>query len=246
MPKPRQRVATGLKISDIMDMPISKLSQYTPKQQREIISRLGSAANKRLKTLQKQDIYNSAVSKLEKSGGKISVRGKTGDDLLKEYVRAREFLSNKFSSATYWKKTIKKLEKSPQLQGMKKPKKDEYIYDENIDEDIPDNIYVDESTNNNYIPVSQLFGLYDAARETNPEILNKLNKYELMKYIEFLSQVEGITDSDEMNERIIKFAESELQKQEYEMNELNTRFSQSIEYDINNIPQRMNRKRKHI
>lgn len=108
MPKPRQRIATGLKISDIMDMPISKLSQYTPKQQREIISRLASAANKRLKTLQKQDIYNSAVSRLEKSGGKISVRGKSGDELIKEFVRAREFLSNKFSSATYWKKDNKK------------------------------------------------------------------------------------------------------------------------------------------
>lgn len=112
---------------------------------------------------------------------------------------------------------------------------------------LDDNIYADDTTDNDYISVSKLFGLYDTVRETNPEIVNKLNKYELMKYIEFLAQVEGITEPEEMNERIIKFAKSELQKQEYEMNELNTRFSQSIEYDVyNDIPNRMNRKRKHI
>lgn len=82
---PRSRIASGMTINDIMEMSMSKFEQYTPTQQREITSRLASAANKRLRTLQKSDIENPATLRLNMSGGKISVRGKSGDELKQEF-----------------------------------------------------------------------------------------------------------------------------------------------------------------
>lgn len=96
-------------INDIMKMSMSKFEQYTPIQQREITSRLASAANKRLRTLQKSDIENPATIRLNMSGGKISVRGKSGDELKQEFFRAKQFLQSKFSKKSEWKKFEKKI-----------------------------------------------------------------------------------------------------------------------------------------
>lgn len=96
-------------INDIMKMSMSKFEQYTPTQQREITSRLASAANKRLRTLQKSDIENPATIRLNMSGGKISVRGKSGDELKQEFFRAKQFLQSKFSKKSEWKKFEKKI-----------------------------------------------------------------------------------------------------------------------------------------
>lgn len=96
-------------INDIMEMSMSKFEQYTPTQQREITSRLASAANKRLRTLQKSDIENPATLRLNMSGGKISVRGKSGDELKQEFFRAKQFLQSKFSKKSEWKKFEKKI-----------------------------------------------------------------------------------------------------------------------------------------
>lgn len=106
---PRSRIASGMTINDIMKMSMSKFEQYTPTQQREITSRLASAANKRLRTLQKSDIENPATIRLNMSGGKISVRGKSGDELKQEFFRAKQFLQSKFSKKSEWKKFEKKI-----------------------------------------------------------------------------------------------------------------------------------------
>lgn len=100
----RERIATGMSISDIMDMSISKFESYTPKQQREITSRLASAANKRLRNLEKSGIENPTTIRLNLSGGKISVKGKSGDELKQEFFRAKQFLGSKLSSKKEWKK----------------------------------------------------------------------------------------------------------------------------------------------
>ena len=212
MPKARSRIATGLSVSDIMNMPISKLSTYTPTQQREIVSRVASAANKRLRNLEKQNISNPATRKLNASGGKISVRGKTGDDLIKEFNRARDFMKNRFSSAKEWKKTVKKLSQSEQLQG------------------IPEH------------EIGEVFDYYDIARETDPNVVNELSKYELMDYIDGLIQIEGLTDPYEINRRVLQYAQAEHDRRERESKELNRRFSSGLEYDV---PERLQKKRKN-
>ena len=100
----RNRVSSGLTIKDIQSMSMDKFQKYTPSQQRELVSRLASAGNKRLKTLEKSGIQTPATIKLGLSGGKLSVKGKTGDELIKEFYRAKNFLNSPTSTKTGWKK----------------------------------------------------------------------------------------------------------------------------------------------
>lgn len=207
----RKRIATGLSVNEILNMPISKLSGYTTTEQRELISRVASAANKRLNVLSKQGIENSATLRLDLSGGKISVRGKSGDELIKEYIRARDFMRNKFSKSSEWKKTIKNIsKKSDSMKGI--PEKD----------------------------VSQAFGYYEILREMEPEIVNKINKYEYMDYVSGILLYEP-ENRDEVIRKSLDWIHSEYKRAEREYNSMSSRFGDAIEYDI---PPRLERKKK--
>lgn len=105
----RERIATGLKVDEIIKMPLSKYSEYTEKQQKEIASRLISAANKRIKKFEVKGETSPALRKLNESGGKLSVKGKSGDEIINEFIRARDFLKNRFSKISEYNKVIKKL-----------------------------------------------------------------------------------------------------------------------------------------
>lgn len=199
----RKRAASGLTIENIMSMPISKLENMSLKEQREFVSRLGSAANKRLVNLQKNDIYNSAVRRLELGGGKISVRGKNKDDLTKEFIRARDFLKNKFSSASNWKKTIRNIAKKSDYEGI---------------------------TGSDTSDLSKAFSIYDVLREIEPEITKRANKYELTSYIKSIMYLFDSTES--IIDRSISWLQERSDKLQNDYENNTSRFSDSIEYDI--------------
>ena len=205
----RNRIATGLTIENIMKMPISKIQSYSPTAQREIVSRLVSAGNKRLRTLEKKDINNAATLRLYNSGGKLSVKGKSEDELIKEYIRARDFLQNKFSKVSEWNKTVKNLMKNETLSKM------------------------DEKD------VSQAFSYYESLREMNPAIVNRINEYQLLDYIEEL--IMDDTPREEIINKSIKWVNDEYKRTRDEYNRTITRFTDSLEYDI---PERINKRKK--
>ena len=205
----RNRIATGLSIEKILKMPISKIQSYSPTAQREIVSRLVSAGNKRLRTLEKKDINNAATLRLYNSGGKLSVKGKSDDELIKEYIRARDFLQNKFSKVSEWNKTIKNLMKNDTLSKMEE--KD----------------------------VSQAFSYYESLREMNPIIVNRINEYQLLDYIEEL--IMDDTPREEIINKSLKWVNDEYKRTRDEYNRTTTRFTDSLEYDI---PDRLNKRKK--
>ena len=205
----RNRIATGLSIENILKMPISKIQSYSPTAQREIVSRLVSAGNKRLRTLEKKDINNAATLRLYNSGGKLSVKGKSEDELIKEYIRARDFLQNKFSKVSEWNKTVKNLMKNETLSKM--GEKD----------------------------VSQAFSYYESLREMNPAIVNRINEYQLLDYIEEL--IMDDTPREEIINKSIKWVNDEYKRTRDEYNRTTTRFTDSLEYDI---PERINKRKK--
>lgn len=205
----RNRIATGLTIENILKMPISKIQSYSPTAQREIVSRLVSAGNKRLRTLEKKDINNAATLRLYNSGGKLSVKGKSEDELIKEYIRARDFLQNKFSKVSEWNKTVKNLMKNETLSKM--GEKD----------------------------VSQAFSYYESLREMNPAIVNRINEYQLLDYIEEL--IMDDTPREEIINKSIKWVNDEYKRTRDEYNRTTTRFTDSLEYDI---PERINKRKK--
>lgn len=106
----KRGIASGKSIKDIMSMSMSEFESYSTAEQREITSRLASAANKRLKRLTDSGIVNPATIRLDTSGGKISVKGKSGEELQDEFFRAKKFLKSNFSSKKEWKKFESKVE----------------------------------------------------------------------------------------------------------------------------------------
>lgn len=78
---------------------------------RKEVSRLNSMANKRLRRLEGSDFKNSpAYRKWLKEGGEyFSIRGKTQQDVWKEYYRVSDFLDSKTSSITGTKEVLKNI-----------------------------------------------------------------------------------------------------------------------------------------
>lgn len=90
----------GYSINDIMDMGIEEFSNLTKPQLREAVSRLASAANKRLKRVSKDDIVSPAQIEAVASGGKFSTMGKSEIELQVEFRRVSNFLRDKTSTVT--------------------------------------------------------------------------------------------------------------------------------------------------
>lgn len=81
---------------------------------RKAISSMGSAANKRLKRMEEKGIYFGDEIGPDVSSGvrKFSVRGKTLDELKREFKRVRNFLDNPQSSLTGMKKVFRDFKKT--------------------------------------------------------------------------------------------------------------------------------------
>lgn len=155
----RNRVSSGLTIKDIQKMSMDKFQKYTPAQQRELVSRLASAGNKRLSNLKKTGIETPATIKLNLSGGKLSVKGKSGDELIKEFYRAKNFLNSPTSTKTGWKKTKQEIQKTVSDIGK---------------------IYKGMDYNE---AIANAFAYYDALSEIDPTLTMNRDKYKVTEKI---------------------------------------------------------------
>lgn len=83
-----------MKISDI-NYTINQLQSLSRLDIAKIVSKLASAANKRLKRIELASLedYSSAYRYVKSSGGKFSVKGKSKEELLLEYKRVKGYLS---------------------------------------------------------------------------------------------------------------------------------------------------------
>ena len=91
----------GLSIQDIIDMDWRDINKLNERELRELSMRLNSAANKRLRRLEKSDMdeWSPAYSHIKKSGGDFSVKGKDTKVAIKnEIQRASDFLRSKTST----------------------------------------------------------------------------------------------------------------------------------------------------
>lgn len=91
----------GLSIQDIIDMDWRDINKLNERELRELSMRLNSAANKRLRRLEKSgmDEWSPAYSHIKKSGGDFSVKGKDTKVAIKnEIQRASDFLRAKTST----------------------------------------------------------------------------------------------------------------------------------------------------
>ena len=92
---------TGLSINDIMGMDWAVINKLSEKDLRALSSRLNSAANKRLKRIEKSGVekYSPAHAHVMEKG-KFSTKGKDATALKNEIQRATGFLSAKTGSVS--------------------------------------------------------------------------------------------------------------------------------------------------
>lgn len=83
-------------IKDIIDMNTSDLKGLSVGDIKKLTTKMGSAVNKRVKRSNEAGKTTPAIRSLEKSGGKISVKGiTTRAEAVKEFRRAQKFLTSK-------------------------------------------------------------------------------------------------------------------------------------------------------
>lgn len=95
----------GLKISDILNMDWSDLNAFTAKELKQLTSRLVSAANKRVRNLEKSELGTSspAYQTVAKRGRLFSVKGKNVNQVRNEFKLTSNFLKMKTSTVSGWK-----------------------------------------------------------------------------------------------------------------------------------------------
>ena len=211
----RNRVSSGLTIQDIMSMDMKKFESYSLKEQREITSRLASAANKRLKTFERKEIVNPAVLKIQMEGGKISVKNKNPDELKEEYFRAKAFLKSKFSTQKGYKQYMEKLNDSLNIdsKGIYKGMNASLLY-------------------------STAFAYYDALQDISPSIQNVKDKYKIAnKIAEFMQEGK---DEKEIFKDVFSWLSKEYEQMQEDFNETSVSFGTRL--DEEDTPTRFKRK----
>lgn len=215
----RSRVASGKTIKDIMSMPISELQNFTPTQQREIVSRLASAANKRIRSLEKKNIETPALINIKMDGGKISVKGKSGDALLSEFYKARSFLRSPTSTLTGWKKVTKGIEKA---------------FNEMKDIYLPG---TDIKYNN--AMMGNAFALYDILSKTDPLLMQGRDKYKIAsKIAEFMYSGSTVRNYDEVIDMTLSYLKTQYEQEQERYNSTQRPLGYKIDTDI---PDRLKR-----
>ena len=88
----------GKSIYEISNMSIEELNAMDRSTLAKAVSRLSSAANKRLKRFEGLDLESPATKSIDRSGGKFGTRGKNLNQLRSEFIRVKNFLGNKTST----------------------------------------------------------------------------------------------------------------------------------------------------
>ena len=91
---------TGLSIQDILDMGWNEIKKLNDQELRQLSMRLNSAANKRLRRIEKsgEQKWSPAYKAITESGGDFTVKGKDRTEILAEIQRAGSFIGSKTST----------------------------------------------------------------------------------------------------------------------------------------------------
>ena len=148
-------IVSGMSVSDILNMNEKDFNELKLKELKLVVGRLVSAVNKRLRRFEKAGISTPATRSLEKSGGKLSVKGKSLNELRSEYARARNFMNMETSTRKGYTEVQKKISDTLRDRG----------YDITPNE------------------LDDMFEIYNSLLESDPSISLSKDKYQLMQDI---------------------------------------------------------------
>jgi hypothetical protein len=122
--KPRRSsgfTVEGKSVEDLLKTGSAYLKRLTESHLRQVVTRLSSAANKRLRRAEKAGAGNSpAIEKVKNSGGKFSGKGKDRAGLEQEFIRLRDFFRDPTSTMEGWKRVQEQAERKAKREGILK------------------------------------------------------------------------------------------------------------------------------
>ena len=196
---------TGKSAAELSRLSSSEIKKFDRANLARIVTRLNSAANKRLKRLEKAGYSTPAMRSAKVGNGKkFSVEGKSLKQLRAEYIRVSNFLKSATSTKKGYKKFLRNMKKSFENRGV--TVKGSAIEMQN---------FIDKETR-----------IIDWLRERNPMLYESGYKYETMEKIN-----EYLNDGN-LSESTIKRRLNKWLKQTYEQEQRNSSIDTSNFFDI--------------
>lgn len=197
---------TGKSVNQLVHLSATQIKGYDRQNLARIVTKLNSAANKRVTRLEKAG-YNTPAMRSAKvdKGQRFSVAGKNLKQLRAEYIRVSNFLKSDTSTKKGYESFLKKMQKAFSDKGVK--------IGGGGDKATQD--FIQKETK-----------IYDWLKERNPIIEESGYKYEAMKLIsEYVSQ-------DNLSELAIKRRMSKWIKKTYEEEQKRKYIDTSNFFDI--------------
>lgn len=197
---------TGKSVNQLVHLSATQIKGYDRQNLARIVTKLNSAANKRVTRLEKAG-YNTPAMRSAKvdKGQRFSVAGKNLKQLRAEYIRVSNFLKSETSTKKGYESFLKKMQKAFSDKGVK--------IGGGGDKATQD--FIQKETK-----------IYDWLKERNPIIEESGYKYEAMKLIsEYVSQ-------DNLSELAIKRRMRKWFKKVYEEEQKKRNIDTSNFFDI--------------
>lgn len=152
----RDSLVKGKTTKQILEMDVKTFNALTEGEMRTLVTRISSAANKRIQTLEKLPFQTPALSIAKKYGGHFSSVGKKDLAQLRiEFTRIRNFMASPTSSKQGAEKYISKMQSALSDAGL--PMSPEQI--------------------------GEMWTIYDKLKEKYPKIADEENKYKILAEI---------------------------------------------------------------
>ena len=90
----RKNYFKGKSIEDILNIDYGAFKSLSERELRQAVSRLSSAANKRIQRLEKSKLLTPSLIEVRESGGKFGTKNKSTSMLQAEFFRAKMFLKS--------------------------------------------------------------------------------------------------------------------------------------------------------
>ena len=179
----------GIPIDKLTNLSATQIKQYDRKNLAKIVTKLSSAANKRVSRLQKSG-YNTPALRQSYRGEHFGSKGKNLKQLRSEYKRVSGFLKSETSTVKGYKAFLNRLSKKFKEKGVK-------VGGGSIEETQE---FIDKETR-----------IYDWLKERNPYIDESMYKYSVMpKLSEYISQ--GNLSESAIKRRMQKYIKEEYKK----------------------------------
>ena len=179
----------GLSIDKLTNLSATQIKQYDRKNLAKIVTKLSSAANKRVKQLEKHG-YNTPALRKASNGGQFGSKGKNLKQLRSEYKRVSGFLKSETSTVRGYKSFLNRLSKKFKEKGVK--------VGGGSTEEMQD--FIDKETR-----------IYDWLKDRNPLIEDSIYKYSVMpKLSEYINQ--GNLSESAIKKRMQKYINEEYKK----------------------------------